>query len=53
MWMKYLPHAQAALEFREYLEGGKVHASLLFNVAESNSLQGQYQKAEQMYRQTL
>ncbi|KID85971.1 kinesin light chain [Metarhizium guizhouense ARSEF 977] len=53
MWMKYLPHAQAALEFREHPEGGKVDASLLFNVAESYSLLGQYQKAERMYRQTL
>ncbi|OAQ69057.1 kinesin light [Pochonia chlamydosporia 170] len=53
MWMKYLPHARAALEFREHLEGGKVDASLLYNVAQSYSLLGQYQKAEQMYRQTL
>ena len=52
-WMKYLPHAQAALEFREHLEGGEVVASLLFKVAEGNSLQGQYQKAEQMHRQAL
>lgn len=53
MWMKYLPHAQAALEFREHPEGGKVDASLLFNVAESYSLLGQYQKSEQMHRQAL
>ncbi|KID73289.1 Kinesin light chain 1 [Metarhizium brunneum] len=53
MWMKYLPHAQAALEFREHLEGGKVDASLLFNVAESYYLLGQYQKAKQLHQQSL
>ncbi|OWT42400.1 phosphorylase superfamily [Pochonia chlamydosporia 170] len=53
MWMRYLPHAQAALEFREHAEGGKVDASLLYSVAESYSLLGRYQKAEQMHRQSL
>ncbi|OWT42405.1 kinesin light chain 3 [Pochonia chlamydosporia 170] len=53
MWMRYLPHAQAALEFREHPKGGKVDASLLHSVAESYFLLGQYQKAEQMHRQSL
>ncbi|KAK2597338.1 hypothetical protein QQS21_006034 [Conoideocrella luteorostrata] len=53
VWMKYLPHAQAALELRKHPGGGKVEASLLRDVADSYFLLAQYQKSEQMCRQSL
>jgi hypothetical protein len=51
--MKYLPHAQAALDVPEHPMSGNAGTRLLFNVAGSYSLLGQYQKAENMYRHTL
>ncbi|KHN99693.1 Tetratricopeptide-like helical [Metarhizium album ARSEF 1941] len=53
MLMKYLPHAQAALDLGKHLEGERVDARLSFLVAASYELLGNYQKAEQMYWQTL
>lgn len=44
--------SQAALEFHQDPQGGEVEARHLHNVAASHSLLGQYQKAEQIYRQT-
>ncbi|RFU73729.1 kinesin light chain [Trichoderma arundinaceum] len=52
MWMKYLPHAQVALESAN-LSRKPVEADVLTKVAEANSVLAQYQTAEQMYRQAL
>ena len=53
VWTKYLPHAQTALEFREDSTDEEAEWRLLFNVANSHSILGKYQEAEQMHRQTL
>jgi tetratricopeptide (TPR) repeat protein/nucleoside phosphorylase len=53
VWTKYLPHAQTALEFREDSTDEEAERRLLFNVANSHSILGKYQEAEQMHRQTL
>jgi tetratricopeptide (TPR) repeat protein len=53
VWTKYLPHAQTALEFREDSTDEEAEWRLLFDVAESHSILGKYQEAEQMHRQTL
>ncbi|RYP18082.1 hypothetical protein DL767_009897 [Monosporascus sp. MG133] len=53
VWMRYLPHGQAALKLQENLVDKEASASLLFNVAESYSILGKYKEAEQMHRQAL
>jgi len=53
VWTKYLSHAQTALEFREDSTDEEAEWRLLFNVAESHSILGKYQEAEQMHRQAL
>jgi len=52
MWLRYLLHVLAALEFRNvYRCETKGH--LLFNVGASYSNLAKYQEAEEMYWQTL
>ncbi|EHK25616.1 uncharacterized protein TRIVIDRAFT_134921, partial [Trichoderma virens Gv29-8] len=53
VWIKYLPHAHAALELPEYLAINEREARLSFKVAEGNYILGRYQTAEDIYRQTL
>jgi tetratricopeptide (TPR) repeat protein len=53
VWAKYIPHALTALEFREDSTDEEAEWRLLFNVADSLSILGKYQKAEQMHRQAL
>jgi tetratricopeptide (TPR) repeat protein len=53
VWLKYLPHAQTALNCGEDTADERAELDLLFNVAESYSVLGKYQEAEQMYRQVL
>ena len=52
MWLRYLPHVLAALEFRN-VYGCETKGHLLFNVGASYSNLAKYQEAEEMYRQTL
>ncbi|RYP33540.1 hypothetical protein DL767_004715 [Monosporascus sp. MG133] len=51
VWMKYLPHAQAALECGDDVTEGE--PDLLFNIAESYFVLGKYKEAEAVNRQTL
>src|SRR5437667_8186585 len=51
--MKYLPHTQYILKFREFADERKAEQNLLFNVGESFSFIGKYKEAEQMHRQAL
>ncbi|RYP79040.1 hypothetical protein DL771_000018 [Monosporascus sp. 5C6A] len=51
VWMKYLPHAQAALECGNDVTQGET--DLLFNIAASYSVLGKYKEAEVIYRQTI
>ncbi|KAL7905858.1 hypothetical protein GGI35DRAFT_459504 [Trichoderma velutinum] len=51
--MKYLPHAQTALELPKHLAGNDSEADLFDRVAESNSVLGRHQIAEEMYRQLV
>ncbi|KAK2005502.1 TPR-like protein [Colletotrichum eremochloae] len=53
VWMAYLPHAQAALQVRDWCTDDTVLWNLLSVTAESNELLGKYSEAEQMHRQTL
>ncbi|RFU73424.1 kinesin light chain [Trichoderma arundinaceum] len=53
VWMEYLPHAQAALEFPEHAPRNQDEAELWAHAAESLHILCQYQRAEQMYRQAL
>ncbi|KAI1159510.1 P-loop containing nucleoside triphosphate hydrolase protein [Nemania serpens] len=52
IWTKYLAHAQAVLEVDSAIHTDK-DGSLLFNIAESYSILGKYNNAEQLYWQTL
>ncbi len=51
-WTKYLPHGQAVLEVNGAVNTEE-QSSLLFNIAESYFILGNYNNAEQLYRQTL
>ncbi|KAB5581164.1 hypothetical protein GE09DRAFT_1256464 [Coniochaeta sp. 2T2.1] len=51
VWMRYLPHAQAALEYGD--DAAEAEVDLLFHMAASFSILGKYKEAEAMYRQTL
>ncbi|KAH8750222.1 hypothetical protein F5883DRAFT_227773 [Diaporthe sp. PMI_573] len=53
IWMKYLPHAQTALEFRESAKDKKAERSFLSNVGNALYELGRYKEAEQLHRQTL
>ncbi|KAH6605145.1 kinesin light chain [Trichoderma cornu-damae] len=53
VWMEYLPHAQAALEFPGRSADSQAEGELLSRMAESHSLLGQFQAAEELYRQSL
>ncbi|KAI1498085.1 hypothetical protein F5X99DRAFT_342248 [Biscogniauxia marginata] len=53
VWMRYLPHGQAALEFQDECTNDEAKCMLLFNVGGSKLVLGKYVDAEQMYRQTL
>ena len=53
VWMRYVSHAQAVLEFRGHFTDETAEARLVFNIAASHYLLGKYKEAEQMYRQML
>ncbi|KAK1990627.1 hypothetical protein LX36DRAFT_647585 [Colletotrichum falcatum] len=53
VWMAYLPHAQAALQVRDWCTDDAALGNLLSITGESNTLLGKYSEAEQMHRQTL
>lgn len=53
IWMKYLPHAQSALEFREHCTDKEAESDLLQSVGWGFSMLGDYRNAEHMYRQAL
>jgi hypothetical protein len=53
VWVRYLPHTLAALEFRDHSTDKVAKSSLLFKVAVGNYILGKYQDAEELYRQTL
>jgi tetratricopeptide (TPR) repeat protein len=53
IWVRYLPHTRAALEFQDHSTDNTVKSRLLSNVAEGNLLLGKYQDAEELCRQTL
>ncbi|PVH68527.1 hypothetical protein DL98DRAFT_542347 [Cadophora sp. DSE1049] len=52
-WIRYIPHTQHVLKFREYADDGKAERDLLSNVAESFYILGKYEEAENMHRQAL
>jgi len=52
-WLKYLPHALAALEARQQSNATSAENSVLFVVGECYFLLGQYQEAEHMYQESL
>ena len=49
VWIKYLPHAQAALKFLGDCTEKVAKSRLLFNVANSFANLGKYEEAEQMH----
>lgn len=53
IWIQYLPHGQAALNFRKFCTDKKVKADLLFKVGESCSVLGKYNEGETMLREAL
>ncbi|RYP62421.1 hypothetical protein DL769_007310 [Monosporascus sp. CRB-8-3] len=53
VWVRYLPHAQFVLAFRDDADDEKAEGDLLFKVGESNHILGKYQEAEYMHRQAL
>ena len=53
IWRKYLPHAQAAIEYHEYAMVKAAGCRLLSGMGESYFLLGKYREAELMWRQTL
>jgi tetratricopeptide (TPR) repeat protein len=53
-WTKYLPHAQSALNFKEYSGNfEECQHYLLFNVGECFQISGKYEEAERTHRQAL
>jgi tetratricopeptide (TPR) repeat protein len=52
-WEDYLPHALAALNFKDNSTEDAVKARLLGSVAESNQRLGKYKESEKIYRQAL
>ena len=53
VWMRYLPHGQAALNLRKDFTVTEIEASLLFLVAGSLRVLGKYREAEQMLRSVV
>ncbi len=53
VWMRYLPHIQTALEWKERSVDKETESDLLFNIAVGYFILGKYKEAEQMDRQTL
>ena len=53
VWMKYLPHIQAALDFREDVDDEEARSELLHNIGWAFQLLGKYKEAERVYRQVL
>lgn len=53
VWMKYLPHAHAALEFRRNTKEARSLAIIYSKVAESNEILGKYDTAGEMYKEKL
>ena len=52
LWLRYLPHVLAALEFRDVCTDQTIEGHLLEKVGETHRILGKYQQAEQMYQQT-
>ncbi|PNP77904.1 hypothetical protein FNYG_08630 [Fusarium nygamai] len=53
IWMRYMAHAQRVAESDEECEDEEAMSGLLFNVAEALSIQGRYEGAAKLYRETL
>ncbi|RKK62252.1 hypothetical protein BFJ66_g1057 [Fusarium oxysporum f. sp. cepae] len=53
IWMRYMAHAQRVVESDEECEDEEAMSGLLFNVAEALSMQGRYEGAAKLYRETL
>src|SRR5947199_10807130 len=53
VWMRYVPHAQCVLEFRQHSEDEEAERDFLFNVGESFYVIEKYKESEKMYRQSL
>ncbi len=53
VWAMYLPHALAALEFRDQSADDVYTSDLLSSVGKSHSMLGKHQDAESFYRQAL
>lgn len=51
IWMQYLPHAAAALEYQEFTTEEDANRRLFSKLGKSYSLLGKYREAEQMHRQ--
>ncbi|EXL45101.1 hypothetical protein FOCG_13864 [Fusarium oxysporum f. sp. radicis-lycopersici 26381] len=52
IWMRYMAHAQRVVESDEECEDEEAMSRLLFNVAEALSMQGRYEGAAKLYRET-
>ncbi len=52
-WTKYMPHAQAALDFLEKAHDKEAERKLLFNISQGLYLLAKYEDAERSYRQVL
>ncbi|EWG46519.1 hypothetical protein FVEG_06980 [Fusarium verticillioides 7600] len=53
IWMRYMAHAQRVVESGEECEDEEAMSGLLFNVAEALYIQGRYEGAAKLYRETL
>ncbi|GAB1314018.1 Tetratricopeptide-like helical (Fragment) [Madurella fahalii] len=53
VWMKYLPHMQAALDFQEDADDDMAKGYLLYNTAVAMHRLGKYREAEQIHQQAL
>ncbi|EXA53638.1 hypothetical protein FOVG_01376 [Fusarium oxysporum f. sp. pisi HDV247] len=53
IWMKYMAHAQRVVESDEACDDEQAMSGLLFNVAEALFIQGRYEGAAKLYRETL
>ncbi|RKK27891.1 hypothetical protein BFJ66_g16444 [Fusarium oxysporum f. sp. cepae] len=53
IWMRYMAHAQRVVESDEKCEDEEAMSRLLFSVAEALSIQGRYEGAAKLYRETL
>ncbi|KAI0552385.1 purine and uridine phosphorylase [Xylaria curta] len=53
VWLKYLPHAQSALELRDDYCDAEATWELLLSVGRSHLILGNYSEADRIYRRTL